>query len=161
MPTALLFISSLLRTTSSKVADQQYFNFITMIRSNFFPSMSTDSDVFCVERLSERDCQARNNTPLVVTSTQLSGALAREAITISSVASTEPLILMIKSDSNEPSIPYGFGNQHLIVPLRFNDLNLPPYPFNILATLAVIQPDKEYSRQSPEPSDPSPISAPQ
>ena len=41
-----------------------------------------------------------------------------------------------------------------------NDLNLPPNPFNVLATMAVVQADEEYSPQSPEPSIPSPISTP-
>ena len=41
-----------------------------------------------------------------------------------------------------------------------NDLNLPPKPFNVLASMAVIRQDQEDSPQSPEPSDPSPISTP-
>ena len=61
-------------------------------------------------------------------------------------------------------MPYGFGRQLPIVPRSLNDLNQPPHPFNILNTMAVVpqtQDDNdEYSPQSPEPSDPSPISAP-
>ena len=62
-------------------------------------------------------------------------------------------------------MPYGFVRQLPIVPLSLNDLNLPPNPFNILATMAVVNHTKdgnndEYSPQSPEPSDPSPISTP-
>ena len=56
-------------------------------------------------------------------------------------------------------MPYGFGPQLPIVPPSLNDLNLPPNPFNILATMAVVthtQDDNDdYSPQSPEPSDPS------
>ena len=66
----------------------------------------------------------------------------------------------IDSDSNEPTFPYAFGTQHPIVPPSLNDLNLPPNPFNVLATMAVIQQDQEDSPQSPELSDPSPISTP-
>ena len=45
------------------------------------------------------------------------------------------------------------------------NLNLPPNPFNILATMAGVNPtevglDENYSPQSPEPSEPSPISTP-
>ena len=32
--------------------------------------------------------------------------------------------------------------------------------FNVLATMAVIREDEDYSPQSPEPSDPSPVSTP-
>ena len=64
-------------------------------------------------------------------------------ITISFVASPEPQIVTIDSDSNEPTIPYGFGSQHPIVPPSLNDLNLLPKPFNVLATMAVIQADEE------------------
>ena len=82
--------------------------------------------------------------------------MTRETITISSVASPEPRIVTIDTDSNEPKNPYGFGSQHPIVPLSLNYLNLPPNPFNVLAVPA----DDAYSFQSPEPSVPSPISTP-
>ena len=50
-------------------------------------------------------------------------------------------------------------------PPRLNDLNLPPNPFNILATMAVVHQtqnthDDNYSPQSPEPSELSSISTP-
>ena len=64
------------------------------------------------------------------------------------------------SASNEPLFTYGFGSQHPIVPPSLNDLNLPPNPFNVLAAVAVVRADKEYSRQAPESSIPSPISTP-
>ena len=121
---------------------------------------TTDSDVFYVERSSEEGSPIRNNTPAVLNSTELSGALDREAITISSVASPEPQIVTIDSDSNEPTLPYGFGNQQPIIPPSLNDLNLPHNPFNVLGTMAVIRADEQYSPQSPEPSIPSPIFTP-
>ena len=62
-------------------------------------------------------------------------------------------------------MPYGFGRQLPIVPPSLNDLNLPPTPFNFLATMAVENHtedsnDANYSPQSPEPSKPSPILTP-
>ena len=86
--------------------------------------------------------------------------MAKETIAPSSVASLEPQIVTIDSDSNEPTAPYGFGSQHPIIPPSLNDFNLSPNPFNVLATMAVIRADEEYSPQSPEPSIPSPISTP-
>ena len=83
-----------------------------------------------------------------------------ETITISSVASPEPQIVTLDFDSNEPTFPYALGAQHPIVPPSLNDLNLPPNPFNVLATIAVIQQDQEQSPQSQEPSDLSPIETP-
>ena len=128
-------------------------------------SSSLESDVFYVERSSEEGSPIRSNTPAILNSTEISGAVERETITISSVASPEPQIVTIDSDSNEPTIPYGFGNQHPMVPPSLNDLNLPANPFNILATMTVVhqipnQHDEDYSPQSPEPSIPSPISTP-
>ena len=123
-------------------------------------SSSTESDVFYVERSSQEGCPIRHNTPAILNSTQLSGAMEREVITISSVASPEPRIVTLDSDSNGPTIPYGFGNQQPIVPPSLNDLNFPPNPFNVQATMAVIRADYAYSPQSPEPSILSHISTP-
>ena len=83
----------------------------------------------------------------------------------SSIASPEPQILTINDNSNEPTIPYGFGWQLPIVPPSLSDLNLPPNPFNILATMALVNHTEDanednYSRQSPELSESSPISTP-
>ena len=127
---------------------------------NLSLNSTTDSDVFYVEHLLPESSPIRNNTPAILNSTQLSGAMESEAIKISSVASPEPQILTIDSDSNEPTFPYAFGTQQPIVPPSLNDLNLPPSPFNVLATMAVVQQDQEDSPQSPEPSDSSPISTP-
>ena len=124
------------------------------------PNSSTDSDVFYVEQSSPERSPFRYNTPIIFNSTQLSGAMDPETITISSVASPEPQIVTIESDSNEPTFLYAFGAQHPIMPPSLNDLNLPANPFNVLGTMAVIQEDEEDSPQSPEPSDPSPISTP-
>ena len=114
---------------------------------NFSLGASTDSDVFYVDQSSAESSPIRNNTPAILNSTQLSGAMERNKITISSVASPRPRIITIDSDSNEHTFPYAFGTQHPIVPPSLNDLNLPPNPFNLLATMAVIQQDQEDSPQ--------------
>ena len=123
-------------------------------------SSSTESDVFYVEQSSVEGSPIQNITPAILKSTEISGAMEREVITTSSVASTKPGIVTLDSDSNDPTIPYGFGIQQPIVPPSLNDLNLPPNPFNVLAKMAVIRADDAYSPQSPEPSIPSPISTP-
>ena len=123
-------------------------------------SCSTESDVFYVEQTSTEGSPIRNNTLAILNSTEITGAMDREVITISSVASPEPRIVTLDSDSNDPTIPYGFGNQQPIVPPSLNDLNLPPNPFNVLATMAVIEGNDAFSPQSPEPSIPSPIPTP-
>ena len=46
----------------------------------------------------------------------MSQAAAREVITISIVASPESHIITINSDSNDPTIPYGFGRHIPIIP---------------------------------------------
>ena len=123
-------------------------------------SCSTESDVFYVEQTSIEGNPIRNITPAILNSTEISGAMEREVITISSVVSPEPRIVTLDSDSNDPTMPYGFGHQQPIVPPSLNNLNGPPNPFNVLATMAVIRVDDEYSPQSPEPNIPSPISTP-
>ena len=102
----------------------------------------------------------QKNTPAILSSTELSAAMEREVIKIPSVASPESRIVTLDSKSNDPTIPYGFGHQQPIVTPSLNDLNLPPNPFNVLATMAVIRADDAYSPQSPEPSILSPISTP-
>ena len=129
------------------------------------PINAIDSDVFHVEQSSNDPSLPRPNTPIVLISTELSGNDTREMISIPSIASPEPQIVTIDSDFNEPTITYGFGRQLPIIPPNLNDLNLPPNPFNILATMVVANPaedgsDEKYSPQSPEPSDPSSISTP-
>ena len=125
----------------------------------------TDSDLFYVEQSSNDQSIPRPNTPIVLNSTEISGDNTREMISISSIASPEPQFVTIDDDSNEPTMRYGFGRQLPVIPTSLNDLNLPPNPFNILATMAVASNTEEtnddnYSPQSPDPSELSPISTP-
>ena len=156
-------ISSLFKSTLFISVALNCFNFplfvITMYR-NLSLNSTTDSDVFYVEHSSAENSPIRNNTPAILNSTQLSETMEPKAITISSVAPPEPQIMTIDSDSNEPTFPYAFGTQHPIVPPSLNDLNLPPSPFKVLATMGVIQQDQEDSPQSTEPSAPYRISTP-
>ena len=125
---------------------------------------SDDSDVFYVEQVSNEPSPQRNNSPNILNLTETSQTYAVRMPSVSSILSPEPQIFTIDDNSNEPTMPYGFGRQLPIVPPSLNDLNLPPNPFKILHTMAVVtqtQDDNdEYSPQSPEQSDPSPISAP-
>ena len=126
---------------------------------------STDSDVFYVEQSSNDQSVLRPNTPIVLNSTEISGDDTREMISISSIALPEPQIVTIDDDSNESRMPYGFERQLPIVLPSLNDLNLPPNPFNILATMAIANNTQEangnnYSPDSPDPSVPSSISTP-
>ena len=125
----------------------------------------TDSDVLYVEQLSNDPSVLGPNTPIVLNSTKISGDDNREMIPISSIASPEPQIVTIDDDSIEPTMPYGFGRQLQIVPPSLNDLNLPPNPLNILATMAKARNTQEangndYSPELPDPSVPSSISTP-
>ena len=126
---------------------------------------STDSDVFYVEQISNEPSPQRNNSPNTLNSTELSEQHTGRMPSVSSIASAEPRIFTIDDDSKEPTMPYGFGRQLPIIPPSLNDLNLPPKPSNILATMAVANNTQEanddnYSPQSPEPSVLSPILTP-
>ena len=126
---------------------------------------SGDSDVFFVEQISNEPSPQRNNSPKILNFTEISHSRTARMPSVSSIESPEPQNLTIHDNSNEPKMPYGFGRQLPIVPLSLNDLNLPLNPFNILATMAMVHQTEDgdndnYSPQSPEPSDPSPISTP-
>ena len=97
---------------------------------------SDDSDVFYVEQSSSELSPQRHNTPNFLNSIEISEQHTIRVPSILSIASPEPRIFTIDDDSNEPTMPYGFGRQLAIVPPNLNDLNLPPNPFNILATMA-------------------------
>ena len=139
--------------------------FSFLLKVSMSVNISTDSDVFYVKQSSNDRSPPRPNTPIVLNSTEMSGNDTREMPSISSITSPEPQIVMIDSDSNDPTMSYGVGRQFMIVPPSLNDLNLPPNPFNILATMAVVNQtenahDDNYSPQSPEPSELSSISTP-
>ena len=125
---------------------------------------SNDSDVFYVEQSSSELSPQRNNTPNILNSTEISEQHTARMPSISSIASPEPRIFTIDDDSNEPTVPYGFGRQLPIIPPSLNDLNLSPNHFNILNMIADVTQtqdnNEQYSPKLPEPSLPSPISTP-
>ena len=126
---------------------------------------SVDSDVFFVEQISNEPSPQGNNAQGILNSIAISHAHTAGMPSRSSIASPEPQIFTLNDNSVDPTMPYGFGRQLLIVPPSLNDLDLPPNPFNIMATMAVVNHpedtnDDNYSPQSPEPSGPSPISTP-
>ena len=135
------------------------------IMSSNISVVSDYSDVFYVEQSSAESSPQRHNTPNILNSTELSEQYNVRMPSVSSIASTEPRTFTINDNSNEPTMPYGFGRQLPVIPPSLNDLNLPPNPFNILATMAVVHQtqnthDDNYSPQSPEPSELSSISTP-
>ena len=123
---------------------------------------SDDSDVFHLEQSSSELSSQRHKTPSILNSTDISEQHTARVPSILSIASPEPRIFTIDDNSNESTMPYGFGRQLLIVFPSLNDLNLPPNPFNILNTMAIVtqtrDTNEQYSPESPEPSLPSPIS---
>ena len=141
-------------------------HFITLISKMIsnISMASDDSDVFYMAQSSSELSPQRHNTPNILNSTEISEQHTARMPPISSIASPEPRIFTIDDDSNEPTMPYGFGRQLLIVPPSLNDLNLPPNPFKILNTMTIVtqtqDDNKKYSPESPEPSLPSPISTP-
>ena len=160
----LLFLLSLLQVTSSNTAAQILSQ--VSLTLNILSLWTYHWILLLQSPMSFMWSNHRKNValfeilPPILKSTEISGTMEREVIIISSVASPEPRIVTLDSDSNDPTIPYGFGNQQPIVSPSPNDLTLPPNSFNVLATMAVIRADDTYSPQSPEPSIPSPIWTP-
>ena len=140
-----------------------HFNFHCSKKMQNNPLSSTDSDIIYVEKSSTELSAQKNNSSEKLNSTELSRATALEHTFLSSVESPEPQLITIDLDSSEPTLPNGFGGKDPIVSPSLNDLNLPANPFNILATMELVQPSAanhghNYSPQSPEPSEPSCIS---
>ena len=148
---------------SNSVAGKKFssISFIFSMASNISID-SADWDAFFLERLSNEPSPQRHNSPNILNSTEVSETCTIEMPTVCSVAPPEPQIVTLNDETNEPTMPYGFGRLLPIIPPRLNDLNLPPNPFNILAMMAIVN-HKHYNNyipQSPEPSEPSPISTP-
>ena len=141
----------------------QFIILISKMTSNISMA-SDDSDVFYVEQSSSELSPQRHNTPNILNSTKVSEQHTARVPSISSIASPGARIFTIDDNSIEPTMPYGFGRQLPVVPPSLNDLNLPPNPFNILNTMAIVTQtgdnNKQYSPKSPEPSLPSPTSTP-
>ena len=128
-------------------------------------SISIVSDVSFVEQLSSEPSPQRNNSTNILYSTELSATHTREVPTRSSVTSPKSDFVTPDDNSIDPTFPNGFGAQQLFTPPSLNDLNLSPSPLHILAAFTVVQHylthhDDKHSPQSPEPSEPSPISTP-
>ena len=121
---------------------------------------STESDIFYVERSSEESSPIRNNTPAVLIFMELSGAIAKEIITISSVASPKDELWRLTQTLTNAQFHIGLAfNTQLCHPASMVS-TCRPNLLNMLATMAVIQADEEYSPQSTELSIPSLISTP-
>ena len=135
--------------------DKTHLISFTKISSNISMA-SSDSDVFYMDQVSSEPSPQRNNSPNILNSAETSQTYAARLPSVLSIASPEPQIFTIDDDSNEPTMPYGFGRQLPIVPPSLNDRNLPPNPFNILNTMAVVtqtQDDNdEYSHLTHRPS---------
>ena len=76
---------------------------------------SDDSDVFYVEQSSTEPSPRGHNTPNILNSTELSEQHTARMPSVSSIASPQPQVFTIDDDSNEPTMPYGFGRQLPIV----------------------------------------------
>ena len=94
--------------------------------SSYISMASSDFDVLYVEQLSNEPCQQRNNSPNILSSTEIAQTFTARMPSVSSIASPEPRTFTVSDISNEPTMPYGFGQQLPIVPPSLNDLNLPP-----------------------------------
>ena len=104
MPTDFLSKSSLFKVASLISAAQTLsliFSILQNSKQIIIMNISLDS-CFTVEQTSTERSPIRNNTPAILNSTEISGAMEREVITISSVASPEPRIVTLDSDSNDP-----------------------------------------------------------
>ena len=131
----LLFFSFLMQ-----LLDQEIYS-IAFIQFNMASNTSidsTESDVFFVEQISNEPSPQRHNSPNILNSSALSANHTAGMPSVSSIACHEPQIVTLNDDSNELTMPYGFKRQLPIVPPSLNDLNQPPNPFTILATMAVV-----------------------
>ena len=137
--TSIPHFTILVLSTCLRVKHLNDFEFHSkMMQNNSFNS--TNTDMFYVQQSSAELSPQGKNNPGILNSTELYGAPAIEHITLSSIASPEPHLISIHSESKEPAFPYGYGRQDPIVPPGLNYLNLPANPFNIPATMEVVHP---------------------
>ena len=99
---------------------------------------SSDFDFLYVELRSGGQSPPEHITPDVPNSTETSGVYVKEVITKSSGASRELQIVTIASDSNELTIPYGYGRQqpYTAKPQRLKTVNLRIIPFNVMTPIS-------------------------
>ena len=115
-----LYQSSFIETSCfnhnySSFFSSTYIILINIMMSNISMA-SEDSDVFHVEQSSTEPSIERQNTSDIFNSTELSEHHVARIPSVSSIASPQPHIITINDDSNEPTMPYGFGRQIPIVP---------------------------------------------
>ena len=154
-----LALTAILITLPFSFFDISYplYQFITLISrmTSNISMASDDSDVFYVEQSSSELSPQRHNTPNILNSIETFEQHTARVPSISPIASPEPRIFTIDDNSNEPTMPYGFGRQLPIVSPSLNDLNLPPNPFNILNAMSIITQtqdnSEQHSAESPEP----------
>ena len=112
--------------------------------------------MFFVEQISNEPSPQRINSPNTLNSTEISHTHTAGMPSISSISSPEPQIMTIHDNSNEPTMPYGFGRQLPIIPPSLNDLNLPPNSYNILATIAELNYTQDGNNDNYNPHRPPP-----
>ena len=102
---------------------------------------SVDSDVFFVEQVSNEPSPQRNNSMNILNSTELSQTHTAGMPSVSSIATPEPTTekfqISMRTPTNQQCHTDSDGS-FPILPPNLNDLNLPPVPFNILATMVVV-----------------------
>ena len=152
LPVILIILSFSLFQLSCSINKLSFFLFLQFNMASNISIDSVDSDVFFVEQISNEPSPQRHNSPNILNSTELSQSHTAGMPSVSSIASPEPQILTIDDDSNESTRPYGFGRQLPIVPPSLNDLNLPPNPFNILATMVVVNHTEDGNNDEYSPS---------
>ena len=113
LPESALALPAILITLPFSFFDISYplHQFIILIskKTSNISMASDDSDVFYVEQSSSELSPQRLNTPNILNSTEISEQHTARVPSISSIASPEPRIFTIDDDSNEPTMPYGFG----------------------------------------------------
>ena len=116
-----------------KIKEVYWISFLKLNTASNISIDSLDSNVSFMEQLSKEPRSQRNNSPNNLNLTKLSETSATEMLTVSSVAS--PNHKLEFSTMTSLNWQCGFGRQLPIIPPSLNDLNLPPNPFNILATM--------------------------
>ena len=116
LPSKLIILSFFTFPTQLLNQKTIYFLFLQFNMVSNISIDSVDSDVFFKEKISNEPSPQRHNSQNILNSTEISQSHAAGMPSVSSIASPEPRILTVDDDSNEPTMPYGFGRQLPIVP---------------------------------------------
>ena len=94
---------------------------VQWLKQNFVINHNDPGELFRTKRSNKRQHSGNSQIHSIV------GEVAQKIITIFSIASPQPKLVTIESDSNEPIVHYGYGMQQPIIPGQRLEFDREPF----------------------------------